>query len=145
MWNLLILSFFEIVICLVRLKISGCTSIASGETAAEGLSRITACHQTTLPNIWSHLEAAGRKTQKSCRSGSSALQQLVYLLVLCLQPGADERLPPGGSPVPLPGLCGLSGSSSGSRRALSAAPSHDLHPQSHPEAEAPAGGSAELD
>lgn len=131
-------------VCLIRLKNSGSTSNTSGEMVAKAPSIILASHQTTSPNIWSHWEAAGESTESS-DPGFGVLRKHIYRLVLCLQPCTDERFPPGGSSVPLPGLCGLSQISRGSRRALSAAPSLPHHPQAPPATEAPAAGPAQLE
>lgn len=100
-----------------------------------------------LPNYFpKHLVSLGGSRQVNTDyPGFATLQKHIYLLVLCLQPCSDERFPPGGSSVPLPGVCSLSQFSSGSHGALSAAPSHGRHPQAHPATEAPAAGPAELE
>lgn len=48
------------IVGLIRLKIRGSTSNASGERAAKAPPIIMAFHQTTFLNIWFHLEAAGK-------------------------------------------------------------------------------------
>lgn len=70
---------------------------------------------------------------------------LTRLCCCSSQPGADQRLPPGGPPLSLSGLRRLSGCRSGSRPDLPAALGHQRHPQAPPEAEAFAGGAAVLE